>query len=160
MICILVLPVVFEIIAMAFMKIRPPGDYDNMVEFNRSMYPSATEFYSNENPSEFGDRIYQDLESSCSTNVDCKFFNTSKESFNWLLDTHEQYILRRYGGISINQSKSIVWYNNKGYHSMPLYLNILNSAILRNELNDSSYNIRTFNSPLKLNEEELSISSM
>ena len=26
------------------------------------------------------------------------------------------------------------WYNNKGYHSMPVYLNTLNNAILRANL--------------------------
>lgn len=160
MICILVLPVIFEIIAMGFMKIRPPGDYDNLVEFNRTMYPESTEFYSKQNLLPFGESLYDDFEDTCSRNGNCEFFDSSKDSFNWILDTHTDYIQRRYGGISINESRSMIWYNNKGYHSMPLYLNILDSAILRKELNDSSYNIRTINHPLKLGEEELSVSSM
>lgn len=160
LICILVLPVIFEIIAMGFMKIRPPGDYDTIIEFNRSLYPGANEFYSNENPIPFGEGLYEDFESTCSINQNCELFDSSKQSFDWILKTHEEYIRRRYGGVSLNQSRAIVWYNNKGFHSMPLYLNVLNSAMLRKELNHSSYNIRTINHPLKLGEDELSVSSM
>jgi hypothetical protein len=160
LICILVLPVIFEMIAMGFMKIRPPGDYDNSIEFNRSMYPHSTEFYSDQNMLPFGRMVFDDFESTCSINENCEMFESSKNAFDWILSTHDDYIMRRYGGVSINQSRSIVFYNNKGYHSMPLYLNILNSAMLRKELNDSSYNIRTVNHPLKLGEDELSVSSM
>lgn len=160
MIFILLLPVIFEVIAMAFMKIRPPGDYDKEIEFNRSMYPNSFEFYSKENSLPFGDEIYDDFNGTCSLNSNCEFYNNSQDSFNWILNTHEEYIQRRYGGISINNSRYLVWYNNKGYHSMPLYLNQLDSAILRKELNHSSYNIRAYNAPLKLGEDELSVSSM
>lgn len=160
MICILVLPVIFEIIAMGFMKIRPPGDYDKSIEFNRAMYPNSVEFYTKENMNPFGEMVYGDFEQTCSKNENCDFFTSSKDSFDWILNTNEEFIGRRYGGVSFNNSQSIVWYNNKGYHSMPLYLNLLNSATLRKELNDSSYNIRTYNHPLKLGEEELSVSSM
>jgi hypothetical protein len=155
-----VLPVIFQMIAMGFLKIRPPGDYDNAVEFNRSMYPNSFEFYSKENLNEFGERLYEDFENTCAVNDNCQFFDSSKDSFDWILDTHNQFLQKRYGGISLNQSRSLVWYNNKGYHSMPLYLSILDSAILRKEMNDSSYNIRTINHPLKLGEDELSVSSM
>jgi hypothetical protein len=160
MICILVLPVIFEIIAMGFMKIRPPGDYDNSVEFNRAMYPNSVEFYSKENVNPFSEHFYEDFENTCAANENCNFFDSSKETFDWTLKTHEDFIGRRYGGVSLNNSRSIVWYNNKGYHSMPLYLNILNSAVLRKELNDSTFSIKAVNHPLKLGEEELSVSSM
>lgn len=160
LICILVLPVIFEIIAMGFMKIRPPGDYDNAIEFNRALYPDSVEFYSGENLSPFGENVYQDFEETCSINKNCELFDSSERSFDWILDTHEEFTGRRYGGVSLNGSRSIVWYNNKGYHSMPLYLSVLNSAVLRSELNDSSYSIVTKNHPLKLGEEELSVSSM
>lgn len=159
MICILVLPVIFEIIAMGFMKIRPPGDYDNSIEFNRAMYPDSVEFYTKENVKSFGGKVYNELEKTCIDN-NCDLFDSSKQAFDWILKTHEEFIGRRYGGISINDSRSIVWYQNKGYHSMPIYLNILNSAVLKKELNDSSYSIKTTNHPLKLGEEELSVSSM
>lgn len=160
MICILVLPVIFEIIAMGFMKIRPPGDYDNSVEFSRAMYPKSVEFYSKEGSNPFEESLYGDFKQTCSVQENCEFFDSSRKAFNWVYNTHEDFISRRYGGVSLNNSRSIVWYNNKGYHSMPLYLNILNSAIIRKELNDSSYNIRTINHPLKLGEDELSVSSM
>lgn len=160
MICTLVLPVIFEIIAMGFMKIRPPGDYDNSIEFNRTMYPNSVEFYSKENINPFGEEAYKEFEQTCSVNKNCNYFNSSKDSFNWILRTHEEHIEKLYGGVSFNDSRSIVWYNNKGHHSMPLYLNLLNSALFKRELNDSSYNIRTINHPLKLGEEELSVSSM
>lgn len=160
LICIMVLPVIFEMIAMGFMKIRPAGDYDNMVEFNRSMYLNSVEFYSKENANSFTDLVYDDFEDICTINDNCEFFDTSKDSYDWLFRTNDDYIQRRYGGVSINDSRSLVWYNNKGYHSMPLYLNILSSAIIKKELNDTSYNIRTINHPLKLGEDELSVSSM
>lgn len=160
MICILILPVVFEIIAMGFMKIRPPGDYDNSIEFSRDMYPDSVEFYTKQNMNPFTESLYEDFEETCALDKNCNLFDSSKDSFNWILKTHEEFIGRRYGGVSFNDSRSIVWYNNKGYHSMPLYLNLLNSAILKKELNDSSYSIKTVNHPLKLGEEELSVSSM
>lgn len=139
MICILVLPVIFEIIAMGFMKIRPPGDYDNSIEFNRNMYPNSVEFYTKENGNSFSEQVYEEFEETCSMNNNCNFFDSSKDSFDWVLKTQEEFIGRRYGGISVNNSQYIVWYNNKGYHSMPLFLNLLNSAVLKKELNDSSF---------------------
>lgn len=160
LVCILVLPVIFEVVAMGFMKIRPPGDFDINLGLNRSMYPNSAEFYSIQNSKPFLQGVYKDFEKTCSINKNCNLFNSSKDSFNWLRSTHEQYIEKRYGGISFNGTKSVLWYNNKGYHSMPLYLNLLNSAMLRRELNDSSLNINTYNHPLKLGEDELSISSL
>ncbi|CRL04038.1 CLUMA_CG017154, isoform A [Clunio marinus] len=158
--CILVLPVIFQIIAMGFLKIRPPGDFDNAIIFNRSLYPNSVEFYTKENMNEFSETVHDDFVETCAINDNCNFFDSSKDSFDWVLRTHEDYIGRRYGGVSFNDTRSIVWYNNKGYHSMPLYLNLLNSAVLRSELNHSSYNIKTYNHPLKLGEGELSVSSI
>jgi ABC-2 family transporter protein len=160
LVCILVLPVIFEMIAMGFMTIRPPGDHENSIKFSRSMYPDSFEFYSSQNANAFAGGLYEEFESQCVKNENCYFFDTSKDSFDWTLKTHEEFIGRRYGGVSINESRSIVWYNNKGYHSMPLYLNLLHSAVLKRELNDSSHSITTYNHPLKLGEEELSVSSM
>lgn len=53
----------------------------------------------------------------------------------------------------------MVWYNNKGYHALPSYVNTLNSAILKNKLN-SNANITLFSHPLKLSQEQLSRSSL
>lgn len=160
MICILVLPVVFEVIAMGFMKIRPPGDYDNSVEFNRNLYPNSVEVYSRERVNPFSARVYNEFADTCMSGKNCETFNSSLDAFKWSLETTNKYVEKRYGGVSFNDSKSVVWYNNKGYHAMPLYLNLLNSAVLKSELNDSSYNIKITNHPLKLGDEELSVSSM
>lgn len=159
---ILVLPIIFEVIAIIFMKIRPPGNHDNALTFNRSLYPNSVEFYSYENQNNFSDRVYGDFEETCQIQGDgsCEFFGSSKDSFDWFLKTHEEYIGKRYGGVSINDSKFIVWYNNKGYHSMPLYLNLLHNNILREEIDNPDYNIKTINHPLRLDTKELSISSL
>lgn len=42
---VLVLPTLFEIIAMSFMKLRPPGEHDTNLRFNTDLYPNSTEFY-------------------------------------------------------------------------------------------------------------------
>lgn len=44
-ICVLVLPTIFEIIAMGFMKLRPPGEYDINLRLSRELYGNSTEFY-------------------------------------------------------------------------------------------------------------------
>lgn len=163
MINILVLPIIFEIIAIIFMKIRPPGNHDVAVTFNRSLYPNSVEFYSQQNLNNFSELLYDDLQESCrvdSGEANCNFFDSSAETYKWILSTHEEYIGRRYGGVSVNDSKSVVWYNNKGYHSMPLYLNLLHTMTLREEIEESNYNITTINHPLRLETKELSISSL
>lgn len=104
------------------------------------------------------------------------------ESMDWLIETHDEYFEKRYlliapyplmfvidlrvfryGGWSLsdkyeNKSAMIIWYNNKGYHSMPSYLNTMNSAILRTLSPGSS--ITTYSHPLKLSVDQLSKSSM
>lgn len=63
----------------------------------------------------------------------------------------------RYGGWSLTHSKEdplfIVWYNNKGHHSMPAYLNALNEAILR--ASGVRGHLTTLNHPLKLSSDQL-----
>lgn len=160
LLCIIVLPTIFEIIAMGFMKLRPPGEYEKNLEFTKDLYPGSTDFYAYENEttdSQFNKDVYAELGDDCEH---CFRFDSSKPAADWLLKTNDEYIENRYGGITFNNSKAIVWYNNKGYHSMTTYLSLLSSALLKAELNDSSYNIRTFNHPLKLSESELSESSM
>ncbi|KAK3577511.1 hypothetical protein CHS0354_026468 [Potamilus streckersoni] len=51
------------------------------------------------------------------------------------------------------RGQAIVWYNNKGYHSMPVYLNTLNNAVLRANLpkskgNPAAYGITLINHPM------------
>uniref|UniRef100_A0A336KWA0 CSON000491 protein n=1 Tax=Culicoides sonorensis TaxID=179676 RepID=A0A336KWA0_CULSO len=165
LLCILVLPVVFECIAMIFLIIRPPGEYDTALELGKGLYPGSTEFYSNEashdpndTVSKYSEKIYDDLMQHCEGS--CELFNSSKETFNWILRTSDDYIERRYGGISVNHSNLAIWYNNKGYHSMASYINVLNNAVLRKELNETSFKIRTINHPFKLNDDGLSFSSV
>lgn len=49
---------------------------------------------------------------------------------------------------------SQAWYNHKGFHSMPIYLNVLNNAILRAALpmkkgNPAAYGITLINHPME-----------
>uniref|UniRef100_A0A182MYE2 ABC transporter domain-containing protein n=1 Tax=Anopheles dirus TaxID=7168 RepID=A0A182MYE2_9DIPT len=160
LICLLVLPTVFEIIAMGFMTIRPPGEYDQMVNFSTALYPGSAEFYTNATDAdEYRSAIVDDLLGHCTDDL-CTVFNSSLDAYRWILSTSDQYAERRYGGITVNKEKNVVWYNNKGYHSMPTWLNMLDTAVLRAELDNPSYTIRTINHPLKIEEDDLSISSI
>lgn len=122
--------------------------------------------FSLESGTELLNQTYRDLHSHCRADgLDrfgnkCELFNSSEAAFKWVLDTHDQYIESRYGGVSLNDTNAAVWYNNKGYHSMPVFLNELNSATLRNTVNNSHYRISTNNHPFKLGEKELTTSSM
>uniref|UniRef100_A0A3P9KJX1 ABC transporter domain-containing protein n=1 Tax=Oryzias latipes TaxID=8090 RepID=A0A3P9KJX1_ORYLA len=55
---------------------------------------------------------------------------------------------------------SQVWFNNKGWHSVPAFMNVMNNAILRANLppdaDPSNYGIMSFNHPLNLTKEQLS----
>lgn len=76
------------------------------------------------------------------------------------MDTTDTYFETRYGGLSLNASRAAVWYNNKGYHAMPAYLNKLNTALFNAEMDTDEYNIRTFNHPLQLGRDTLSTSNL
>nr|XP_008543009.1 PREDICTED: ATP-binding cassette sub-family A member 2 [Equus przewalskii] len=103
----------------------------------------------------------------------------------YLLFTSDRFRLHRYGAITFgNIQKSIpasfgarapamvrkiavrraaqVFYNNKGYHSMPTYLNTLNNAILRANLpkskgNPAAYGITVTNHPMNKTSASLSL---
>ena len=52
------------------------------------------------------------------------------------------------------------WYNNKGYHAMPTYLNAINNAVLRSKLSSQSkdsrkYGITAYNHPMNLTRAQL-----
>ncbi|XP_041653310.1 phospholipid-transporting ATPase ABCA1b [Cheilinus undulatus] len=53
-----------------------------------------------------------------------------------------------------------IWFNNKGWHSIGAFVNVMNNAILRANLppgkDPSSYGISAFNHPLNLTKEQLS----
>lgn len=164
--CMLILPTLFEIIAMGFMTLRPPGEFDVDLRFSRALYPNSTDAYSIEDGNAVENATYEDLTNYCSLkngdnfgNV-CSTFRSSEKLFRWVLNTTNDYPTSRYGGVSINGSRSAVWYNNNGYHSMPVFLNELNTAYFRSLMNDSGYKITTNNHPLKLDDKELSQSSM
>lgn len=163
--CTLILPTLFEIIAMGFMNLRPPGEHDIDLQFSRGLYQNSTDVYSLENGDILQNDTYKKVSMYCAANNDefgniCKGFESSEKLFDWVLETTQDYPTSRYGGISINGSRSAVWYNNNGYHSMPVFLNELNSAYLRSLMNDTNFKITTNNHPLKLDEKELSESSM
>uniref|UniRef100_A0A1B0CFQ3 ABC transporter domain-containing protein n=1 Tax=Lutzomyia longipalpis TaxID=7200 RepID=A0A1B0CFQ3_LUTLO len=156
---ILLLPAVFELIAVSFMKLRPADDYDVALKFTPEIYEKSTEFYSLENGSNFTSNIYGKVMEHCSGSDICEIFDNSKEAFKWILKTNDDYIEKRYGGNTFNESRAVVWYNNKGYHSMPAFLNQMNNALLKEELNDSDYSIEAINHPFKLGQ-DISASSV
>lgn len=160
LICLLVLPTLFEIIAMYFMTIRPPGEHDQAIEFSTDLYRKSAEFYTRTgNGTSFQLDINSNILAHC-PDSECYLFNNSEDAFRWMLQTTFEFADRRFGGLTGRKEKHFVWYNNKGYHSMPVWLNLLDSAILKAELENSSYRIRTINHPLKIEEDELTISSM
>ncbi|XP_044162592.1 ATP-binding cassette sub-family A member 2 isoform X1 [Bufo gargarizans] len=103
----------------------------------------------------------------------------------YLLYTSDRFRLHRYGAVTFgNVQKSIpasfgtkappmlrkiavrhtaqAFYNNKGYHSMPTYLNALNNAILRANLpaskgNRAAYGITVTNHPMNKTSASLSL---
>lgn len=161
LICILVLPALFEIIAMFFMTIRPPGEYDKILELSPELYHGAAEFYTRlGNGTGYQRDVTSSILERCEDDANCYLFNSSEEAFNWLLSTNDQFSERRYGGLTSRKEKHFIWYNNKGYHSMPIWLNMLDSAMLQAEMENTSYSIRTINHPLKIEEDELTLSSI
>lgn len=165
LITILLLPPIFIIIAMSFMKLRPPDEHRVALNLSKNLYPNSSEFYSYEKLSTFtGDVRNQlwDRNAHCAANDSdlCVNFEDSESANEWLLLTDNEFIGRRYSGFSFNSSRLVVWYNNKGYHSMAAKLNELNSAILKIEMNDTAFGIGTINHPFKFGDKELSTSSM
>ncbi|KAG7480487.1 hypothetical protein MATL_G00056620 [Megalops atlanticus] len=110
---------------------------------------------------------------------------TGRNVSEYLLYTSDRLRLHRYGGFTVgNIQKSIpasfgrktppmirkiavrrsaqVLFNNKGYHSMPTYLNVLNNAILRANLpaakgNPAAYGITVTNHPMNRTSASLSL---
>ncbi|XP_037633283.1 LOW QUALITY PROTEIN: ATP-binding cassette sub-family A member 2 [Sebastes umbrosus] len=110
---------------------------------------------------------------------------TGRNVSEYLLFTSDRLRLHRYGALTVgNIQKSIpasfgkkippmvrkiavrrsaqVLYNNKGYHSMPTYLNVLNNAILRANLpaskgNPAAYGFTLTNHPMNRTSASLSL---
>jgi hypothetical protein len=74
---------------------------------------------------------------------------TSNNASEYYLYTSDLYRLKRYGGLTFDNNNNkqgqqssrhvgkriaTVWYNHKGFHSMPVYLNTMNNAILRTNM--------------------------
>ncbi|XP_070532576.1 ATP-binding cassette sub-family A member 2-like [Ptychodera flava] len=103
----------------------------------------------------------------------------------YLLYTTDNFRLQRYGALTFGnvipfvppdfgslvpiiyrklavRNAAIAWYNNKGYHSMPTFINALNNAILRANLdpnihgNPSAYGITVINHPMNKTDSSLS----
>lgn len=153
---VLALPAVFEALAMTCMIFRPPGEFDTQLILSQGLYPHSMEFYTYQNMNKFDNKTRSHLK--CKDK--CEYFSTSERAFRWILNTHDDFIERRYGGITMNDSKLAIWYNNKGYHSMPVYLNELDSALFKSEMDNDLYKITTSSHPLKLGRQDLSMSSM
>ncbi|CAK1588868.1 unnamed protein product [Parnassius mnemosyne] len=85
--------------------------------------------------------------------------NDVKTLNEWLTTSQEIYINKRFGGftsnIKNNISNLVVWYNNKGHHAMPAYLNALNNAVLRTVSGHHTANITTYTHPLKISKEQI-----
>ncbi|XP_028982053.1 uncharacterized protein LOC107039836 isoform X2 [Diachasma alloeum] len=85
-----------------------------------------------------------------------------RPTLDWIVSTFHEYIEKRYGGWSLSHWKDdplfVVWFNNKGHHSLPAYLNSLNGAILR--ASGVPGRITTFNHPLKLSSDQLNRTSV
>lgn len=62
--------------------------------------------------------------------------------------------------LSCNQ----VWYNNKGWHSMVSFVNVMNNGLLRASLDPGperrKYGITAYNHPLNLTKEQLTEMAM
>ncbi|XP_043289977.1 uncharacterized protein ldd isoform X2 [Venturia canescens] len=80
-----------------------------------------------------------------------------RPTLDWIVSTFQEYIEKRYGGWSLSHAGEdplfVVWYNNKGHHALPAYLNALNEAIL--QASGSSGHLTTLNHPLKLSSDQL-----
>ncbi|XP_033223873.1 phospholipid-transporting ATPase ABCA1 isoform X3 [Belonocnema kinseyi] len=87
---------------------------------------------------------------------------TGRPTLDWIVSTHQEYIEKRYGGWSLSHSKNdplfVVWYNNKGHHALPAYINALNEAIMRASGVDGY--LITLNHPLKLSSDQLNRTSL
>lgn len=113
---------------------------------------------------------------------------TGRNLTDYLLKTYGNFIRRRYGGVSfgddfknipdsvnqfnfnnsfglIKKHNAKAWYNTKGYHAPPTFLNVLNNAILRRKaavkgFNSSQFGISVVNHPMNYTEEQLSEQSI
>ncbi|CAH4000203.1 unnamed protein product [Pieris brassicae] len=77
---------------------------------------------------------------------------------DWLVTSQQAYIEKRYGGYSSSVIDSVThltsWYNNKGHHALPVYLNRLNEALLKASTREDA-TLTLYTHPLKISNEQL-----
>ncbi|XP_011187899.2 ATP-binding cassette sub-family A member 13 [Zeugodacus cucurbitae] len=160
LLCVIVLPAIFELLAMWFVTYRLEDDYDKTISFTRELYPKTTQMFSMELNKTLTNSAYEGLAEQCAAENPCREFTNSSTAFSWILQSMNDYHEKRYGGYSFNDTNAIVWYNNKGYHAMMAWLNDLNTRLLQVEMDDSNFSITSFNEPWKLGAAELSTTSV
>ncbi|XP_060072042.1 uncharacterized protein LOC132551915 [Ylistrum balloti] len=89
---------------------------------------------------------------------------------DYLLKTYEAHKENRFGGISFETTsdstsnmKATVWFNNRGHHALPGYLNALSNSILRSKITQgdpAEYGITAYNHPILLTKQQLSQESI
>ncbi|XP_021364515.1 ATP-binding cassette sub-family A member 1-like isoform X2 [Mizuhopecten yessoensis] len=89
---------------------------------------------------------------------------------DYLLKTYETYKENRFGGFSFDAAsdgttnmKATVWFNNKGHHALPGYINALSNSILRSKITQgdpAEYGITTYNHPILLSKQQLDQDSL
>lgn len=57
--------------------------------------------------------------------------------------------------IKNNITYFVAWYNNKGYHALPSFINQVNSAVLKVVSGNHAANITVYSHPLKISKEPL-----
>ncbi|KAG8188932.1 hypothetical protein JTE90_014984 [Oedothorax gibbosus] len=73
-----------------------------------------------------------------------------------LLRSYLQFNEKRYGGWTVSENSSKVWFENSGYHAAPSFLSALDNALLqRHAPPGRRLGIRTWSHPLRLSIEQL-----
>ncbi|GAB6025804.1 hypothetical protein CHUAL_011781 [Chamberlinius hualienensis] len=73
----------------------------------------------------------------------------------WLMATHLEFTEQRYGGwifgvprnpesIPGSEENTVVWFNNKGYHAMPSYINSISNALLREQIDKGNESMKDY----------------
>uniref|UniRef100_A0A3Q3RRV2 P-type phospholipid transporter n=1 Tax=Mastacembelus armatus TaxID=205130 RepID=A0A3Q3RRV2_9TELE len=90
---------------------------------------------------------------------------------DYLVKTYSKILKKRYGGFSLGGSVKVctnvftqVWYNNKGWHAMVSFVNVMNNGLLRANLPPGpermKHGITAYNHPLNLTKEQLTEMAM
>lgn len=95
----------------------------------------------------------------------------SKTQLNDIIQVIENLFNVTYSGslvdqydVFVNQKNNKVWFDNNGYHSMPIWMNVLNNARLRSRLPPSAdpnqFGIVAINHPLNLTEQNIDLAAL